>query len=200
MRHLHLWAATAGLGVGGCVIYLPCDEDTSDPDTDEDVTYLDYRYARIDDLSEDERTGTPGAEIDAVELRSASGSPKGYAVNISYYEPVNELINEHMDTAEAMGAPSAECYEDQGFVNLGGIGGTLILDFGTQIIEDNDTIIVYEVGGCVVEGGGMTIEDPIQLSVSVSDDPFTGWYTIGVCDGGTCTFPIGTLPMVPASP
>jgi hypothetical protein len=199
MRHLCLWAALAAPVLGSCEYVCPsCDECDADTDTPDELEYLDYRYVRIDDLSDDERYGTPGAEIDAVELRGSSGSPKGYGVNVVDYVPVNEDINEHMDSMEAIGAPSLECYEDRGFVNLGGIGGYLILDFGTHIIEDNDTIIVYEVGGCEVEGGGVTAMDPIVVSVSAYNVPSDPWYRLGSCEGGMCTIPVGTLPLVVA--
>jgi hypothetical protein len=45
----------------------------------------------------------------------------------------------------------------------------------------------------------MTIEDPVEVAVSTQTDPSGSWEPIGYCDGGTCTFPVGTLPLVPAS-
>ena len=167
---------------------------------DTNVVYLSYRYARIDDLSDDEREGTPGAEIDAVELRGANGSPKGYAVNVFDYVPVNEDINEHMDPTEALGPPNPECRDDQGFVALGGIGGHLIIDFGEHIIEEGDVIVVYEVGGCRVDDGPVLIEDPFGVWISPDANNDTLWVTLGAFDGGVSSVQIGSLPQVPAEP
>jgi len=79
MRHLYLWATLAGPVLGGCEYLCECDDCSSDPDTSvpddegDDLEYLEYRYVRIDDLSDDEREGTPGAEIDAVARSTAAG-------------------------------------------------------------------------------------------------------------------------------
>ena len=162
-------------------------EDTSVQE--EVVEFLDYRYARIDDMTPRTGSGAPGADIDAVELRGPNG-PKNYATSIVDSDILlgDQNDNDMMDAEEALFAPDNDCEVDEKFVALGGIGGFIVVEFGDSIIEVGDSIVVYEVG----ESCGYD-NDPLSLSVSVTNMRDGAWEAIGQADGGEAVFNIEHL-------
>ena len=215
-KYLFLLAFVAGFALA----ISACDLETTDSDTDSggtdaqdlpptDTTTgtnntqdtgpepLAYRYARVDDLSDGDTRKSPGADIDAIELRGPSG-PKSFATGVIDSDILagDHDDNEYTNTSEAVGAPNPECYNDQGFVALGGVGGFIVVEFGMETIDSGDTIIVSEIGNCTTPEGQTTHADQINLSVSVSQERTGIWHNLGTSPGGESTFPVGTLPTV----
>ena len=168
------------------------------------TVYLNYRFVRIDDKSATDASEDGGADIDAVLLFKGGSGEYITASDVVAYEH-GGLPSEQFDSTEALGAPDAfydypiteTCAVDGGFVSLGGIGGYLVLEFaeGTSF-DDGDTISVLEVGNRQWSGG-TAIEDPIDVSVSVSRDPDTSvWEYIGGGVGPEISMTIQGLPKV----
>ena len=153
------------------------------------IRTLFYRYARIDDMTPRTGRGAPGVDLDAVELRGPNG-PKSYATDVVDSEILlgDHDDNDMMDAEEALGAPDNDCEVDEKFVALGGIGGFIVVQFGENIIEVGDSIVVYEVGeSCAYDN------DPLALSVSVTNERYGVWEAIGQADGGEAVFFIDHL-------
>ena len=182
--------------------------DTSNPDsTVEDTTITpDYRFVRIDDLTEDPGTRyDAGADIDAVILTKNSTGATSYAESIEGYIHGGGQ-GDNVDPTQALGAPDAfpnydgdasECVleDDNGddtFVSLGGVGGTLIVRM-TDKIETGDNLMILEVGGCDY-GGGEAFAEDVEVQIAVSSDVDTAqWVSLGSGTGPEIGFNVPTL-------
>jgi hypothetical protein len=171
-----LMMALAGLVLGGC----PLDENNGgsggdagdagdvlpDGDTDADQ-FRPYRYVLILDQ---ESIDTGGIELDAVAL--IQGGETYYADD--WHEciqgPGIENVTTTRDCNMALGSPNneaGECESDDTFyVNLGGLGGSIIVSFDAEReIETGDAIRVYECGRVADDykvdvGVGTSVTDP----------------------------------------
>lgn len=200
--------------------------DTAEPDTSTCTLpggCQDYRFVRVDDLSELTAGDWPGADIDAVVLVKPDGQ-RIFANRAAQFERASGTLAEALDPNEALGAPdgfigypgdtsACSLYKDEQacvnndtceltYVSLGGVGGYLVVEM-PEAIEGGDSIQVLEIGGCDFTDHhgdpGRANRDPIQIQVSVSDEPDGTW--VVVSDSGTgpvITATVPTLPEVPA--
>ncbi len=175
--------------------------DTAGTDTTPVVTYQEYTYVRIDDLSAEADTPDGGADIDAIVL--SKGGTEFYADSVEAYEHGGGLGSE-LDPAEALNGPDAfedwpdtdTCRVDGGFVSLGGLGGHLIVHM-SAVIEAGDALTVLEVGGCDFDGGTAIIE-PVDVYVSVAAEfDQAHWVSLGEGSGPEVFFTIPALTDVP---
>lgn len=157
----------------------------------------DYRYVRIDDLSNATGGADPGADIDAVVLHKPDGSAH-FGAAVTWYEPSQSVSAD--DSSEILGAPDAfyawpddvsVCNVGGGFVSLGG-AGTIIVDIGVPI-EAGDTLEVLEVGACDY-GGGSAFADEFEVQVSVGGATLDYWEPVGTSPGGPDMLEVPFLP------
>ena len=206
--------AALGFAVG-CELESDADADattandtgTIDTPTDNTVTYLDHRYVRLDDLSNNQDGEDPGADIDAVILTKGGTGATSYALNSVDYSP-GVTAGDNQVPSDATGAPDAfaaypdttTCNADEGFVTLGGFG-YIILEMGDKM-EAGDTITVLEVGGCDYGGSNPAKVETVQVQVSVADSATNPhWQVVGSGQGPAIAFTLDAndLPLVPAN-
>lgn len=139
-----------------------------------------FKYVRIDDLSQKDTSGKkledPGADIDAIVLTKKSGGSPVYATTVKGYHRADGVsasadksvaANPQMALGQPdsfIGYPSntTDCYYyakdkqagdktvDRPFVSLGGLGGYLIVEMGNKI-EAGDNLAVLELGACKLQ-------------------------------------------------
>lgn len=187
MRSTAKWAALvalviSALALNACELNESCDP-TLDPgcipvDPDAGDATLDgadgagelmtYHYALILDQ---EPPTTGGVDLDAVSLIQKGGRTH-YASDFHecIFGPGIENVETTRDCNQALGPPNnaaGECTADDTFyVNLGGLGGSIVVSFGDlEEIQEGDVIRVYECGRrddyySVRVGVGTSVSDP----------------------------------------
>ena len=207
---LVLTAVMATVGFAGCELQPDADADGGNTTTDVTTTpdgttdtagVLDYRYVRVDDLSNITAGQDPGADIDAIILEKASGTDV-YADKIEAFQPGVD-VGDNIDPTDALGAPDSvinytdampDCNADAGFVSLGG-SGYVVAHMGENI-EVGDSVAVIEVGGCDYGGGTAKLET-VKVQVSVAAEPDNQyWVTLGEGQGPYLSLSVNSLPPV----
>lgn len=176
---------------------------TTDTTTTDTVTNtgLDYRYVRVDDLSNITDGQDPGADIDAIILEKANGT-NVFASNVEAFQ-LGVDVGDNIDPQDALNAPDSvvnytdsfpTCNADAGFVSLGGSGYLVVaMD---QNIEVGDSVAVIEVGGCDYGGGEAKVE-MVKVQVSVAAEPDNlHWVTLGQGEGPYLSLDVSSLPVV----
>ena len=207
-----LFAFTAALGfvLAACELEEDSDTDaavsgtdTNTAGTDTNVDGPQLRFVRIDDNS-DGGGENPGADIDAIVLIKPGGA-ESYAENVeSSFAGGGDPIA--VDPMDALGPPDAfynwstgdttVCDANDGFFTTGGSGGQLIVRMA-QVMDPGDTLTVLEVGNCQYDESdpdAIAGIDPIDVYVSVANDPAGSWITVGSGTGPEITFPVPALP------
>ena len=171
---------------------------------------LHYFFLRINDRSTNTDGQNPGADIDAVSIFKSGTEERVYATRVEEYKPINEadISTASIIPDNILGPPTAfgtpfdpanagadkDCdLSDEHFVSLGGMGGYIILSFGTAHVENGDIINVYEIGNC--NGEGQT--DPIEVQVSVASHVDGNWETVfSAAAGPVMSAAVSNLPVV----
>ena len=205
--------------------------DTAGVDTAEDTTTGPvYTFIRVDDLSTDVTGEDPGADIDAINLIKAADSRRVFANSVSSYSAATTVRSG--DANEALGAPdgfptfatdgsTATCqlYKDltacqaapddatacaPTFVSMGGTGGYVIVSIPDgEMIEEGDTVQVFEMGNCEFESKdnpgttGNAAAEPVKIQVSIAGDVDGSW--VVVSDTGEGPLIAGTVPALPTN-
>jgi hypothetical protein len=163
------------------------DTDTEVPGPPENAPYL---YTLIVDESPG---STSGIDLDAIAL--VQGGVETFATEVldCRFGP-GEGLTTNLDCDQALGAPDnvdGMCDgSDDFYVNLGGVGGTLVVAFDGLEIAEGDIVRVYECGG---------EPDPYSVRIgTTSTVTAMGWVEcVTFAEGVTeCTVP--ELPDVPA--
>jgi hypothetical protein len=214
-----LAAASLGLGLAGCEMNEACDPAT-DPecvptdtggdtttDTGQDVgqdvsQFQTYHYVLVEDLDTSPAGDRPGADIDAVELRS--GNQSIYLSEIREFnrgagEPPANAANRNFNNA--LGAPQRQCvgltnprdWDPTTFVSLGGVGGYFIAQFTNLAeIRAGDRITVHACAGAQSEQWEVTVGVASALNSPT-------WQQINPLGRGvgTADFTVPNLPNIP---
>jgi hypothetical protein len=215
-----LCASVAMYGLAGCELQEACDPEVTDCETPEGDTggeadagepdagpqpeYQTYHYVLIDDLEDpgtSSRTHTSGVDIFGVQLVAG-----GSTTNASQIHDCNFGTGDNgnaRDCNQALGAPVGDCDSttsnnpdfDADYVALGGLGGYLIVSFGSlEEIEEGDEIIVHECGQA--QNSGAT-EEFYDYSVGVATDASDpNWLRICSRASGVSTCRVPSLPQV----
>jgi hypothetical protein len=142
-------------------------------DTNNDVNNVatnTYRFVLVEDETVNTSGRSPGADLDAIEVvKNGGGSFYATAVEDITFGPDDG--NEALTQENILGAPDDNCAgSDATGVALGGVGGYVIVSFGTDAqdvtIENGDSIRVHEIGSTSCPG--QFDDDPYSVSVSVS--------------------------------
>jgi hypothetical protein len=137
---------------------------------------------------------SPGADVDAIGLRKSNGGEL-FASSVEDSRIGNPGSNEFADVSALLGPPDSNC-EVRNFTALGGQaeGGYVIVSFGDgdadAVIEDGDTLRVYEVGATLC---GRYDDDPYRVSVSVST-ALGDFIELGDGGNGSNDVPVRGLP------
>lgn len=130
-----------------------------------------FRYAMLSDLSGGSGGGTPGADVDAVQLRKPRAS---YWVDSVIYAQIGGADNQWTDPSLLVGPSDSEC-ETRNFVSLGGKRSFVVLSFGADVLlEVGDVIEVFELSNRMCDNG--SIDDPWELLVANGIDPAAAEY------------------------
>jgi len=150
---------------------------------------LNYYFVRLSDWNTSSSPGRTGASIDAVSLSKDNFDRVIYATKVIEYSPENAekisdvaRISEHiLGEPDAFGTPfdrqnagpDKTCsLDEENYLSLG-IGGSVVLSFGDEKIEEGDVITVYEIGNC----NGLGVADPVTIWVALSGNDST-WYGV----------------------
>lgn len=161
--------------VGGRIIETACDGDCVANACAEAV-----RYVKITDLTATLGGQHPGADIDAIELRSGGVSYYAQRVTDSFIDPSSTRAD---DPEDILGPPDngASCDLTTGnehWIALN--GGEIVVAFeGNRAIRSGDTIVVYECSGAAV--------DTFDVAIGISERLEGDWTTIAEEAEGTVT-------------
>ncbi len=169
----------------------PCSCRVVPEDTPPEPPQGPVRFVLVQDESPMVSGETPGPDIDAVGLIKRNGT-EVFAVNVSSHSDVSCQANLACDVQALLGAPDVindgECFGggnvdtdlftslNQGFAIVGFSGG----DNGDQIIENGDSIHVYEIGATAC---GRFDDEPYSVSIAVSDSDTNAFFTLAVGEG-----------------
>lgn len=153
-----------------------------------------WRWIRIDDVSEAVGGGDPGADIDAIVVDPGAGET--YATRVTGYAATPASVVSD-DPDAALGAPDAfdawpdvsTCRVDTGFVSLGGTG-FLVVEVANPL-ETGDRIAVLEVGGCDFGSGTAILDD---LDVFIGSSAEGPWVPAGTGVGPRLDIRVPALP------
>ncbi|MBW1878538.1 MAG: hypothetical protein JRI25_07010 [Deltaproteobacteria bacterium] len=130
-----------------------------------------FRYAILADLGGGSGGGTPGADVDAVQLRKPRAE---YWVETVAYAEIGGPENQWTDPSLIIGPSDSEC-ETQNFVSLGGKRSFVVLSFGSDVLlEVGDEIEVFELSARMCDNGSN--DDPWELLVANGTDPSAAEY------------------------
>jgi hypothetical protein len=130
-----------------------------------------FRYAILADLSGGSGGGTPGADVDAVQLRKSRAE---YWVETVVHAEIGGAQNQWADPSLLIGPSDSEC-QTQNFVSLGGKGSFVVLSFGSDVLlEVGDVLEVFELSARMCDNS--SLDDPWELLVSNSPDPMDAEY------------------------
>jgi hypothetical protein len=208
-----LAAASLGLGLAGCELNEECDPAT-DPecrpadtggdqadqggDVSPDVQqFQTYNYILIEDRDRNASGDRPGADIDAVELRSGGTSYYLSQIHESGFGG-EQPSGSNRNFQNATGAPQGQCigqspanWDATTFVSLGGAGGYLIGSFqGTREIATGDQITVHACSGPQSEDWDLSV----GVARTLNDD-----HWVMIIDGGVSVVQV-TVPNLPQVP
>lgn len=169
----------------------------------------DYKFVRIDDLSETDghNLDDPGADIDAVALIKGGKAPIWATAVKGYKRADGKSSSPEFKTAtnpqNALGAPDSiigypnnvtgcnyykapynkdTTKNEHPYVSLGGLGGYLELEMGDKI-EANDKLDILEVGDCKLKNTKDINNDPAKsekIKVQISISGEDGsWKSLG---------------------
>jgi hypothetical protein len=165
--------------------------------TNNGVPANNYRFVLVEDLTASVAGAYPGVDLDAVQLTKASGGIN-YATAVDDFNLAdnNNGRNEATNVNAATGAPDDGCSaDDTKFVALGGVGGYIVVSFGTDAadvtVENGDSIVVHEIGRGSCPASSFD-DDPYALSVSVSSD--AGFIELATGAEGVAPIPVTGLP------
>ena len=178
------------------------DAESCAADCDDDGPISEARFVLLQDDTPSVTEGTPGSDVDAIGLIKGDGSGEFFAQTLSAESDVSCEGNDACDTSALLDAPDVvvggECFGggdvdtnlftslNQGFVIVGFSGG----DNGDQIIENGDSIHVYEIGATEC---GRFDDDPYSVSVGVSDTDTGAFVDLAVGEGSNI-IPVEGLP------
>ena len=163
-----------------------------------------YRFLLIEDESLTVAGDLPGADIDTVSLIKGGSGVEIFAQTISPLSEVSCEGNLSCTQEAAIGSPDAidpesgECFgggdvDETLFLALN--QGFIIVSFGDEVIENGDSIHVYEIGS--VECGRFD-DDPYSIAVSKSDG-LDDFVEVGTGSDGSNTIPVFGLDDAPQS-
>ncbi len=160
----------------------------NDANNDENNNLPEFRFLLVQDDAPAVMGETPGADVDAFGLIKGDGRGEFFATAISSESDVICDGNSACDTSALLGPPdvvvNGECFGggdvdttlftslNQGFVIVSFSGG----DNGDQIIENGDSIHVYEIGATEC---GRFDDDPYTVSIGISDIDVGAFIEIG---------------------
>jgi len=146
-----------------------------------------YRFVRVIDNSTDGDSEDPGADIDAIGVRSAATGMTQWATSMEG----TSGDNSSGDPQSVLGEPTAfpdwasgdtsTCNANAtagGFWSAGANGGGISVGFANTFTT-GDTVVVYEVGNCTIDGGGTARTEAISIDVATTGDIAGGdWVTV----------------------
>lgn len=176
-----------------------------------------FYYLKVLDQSAGEGTSNPGADIDAVRLKKASGAAH-FVENVLEYTPKAgvDISAESSIEDNIKGEPTAFAAEGQDFntadanskcsladnhyLGLGGPGGYVVVDFGNNDIANGDTITVYEIGNCNGNSGAAGFPDAVAVQISVGKTIDENWQTVLTFQAGpVMEGVVSGLPAIPVN-